>query len=185
MFPKTDGEAGKLLAVGPLSRRAEDLMPVLRDHRRRPTAGTTGYREVELGDPGAVEFDGLDVVISEHASCCRVRRELREARERAAGALAAAGANVRRESMKSLRRALELFLMVAAGRGRGDDAARSSTAEGADAGRLAVGDSGAAARTRRRRLLLFRRVASAPDARRAHAPLRSPPRSRCAARSRA
>ena len=85
-------------------------MPVL-----RAIAGPDGQdeqvREIELGDPAEVEFAGLDVVISDHASLLPVRRELREARERAAGALAAAGANVRRESMKSLRRALELFLM--------------------------------------------------------------------------
>ena len=110
MFPRTHGEAGRMLAVGPLSRRAEDLMPVLRAISG-PDGRDEQVREVDLGDPAEVEFAGLDVVISEHASLLPVRRELREARERAAGALAGAGANVRRESMKSLRRALELFLM--------------------------------------------------------------------------
>ena len=111
MFPTTEGEAARLLSVGPLARRAEDLMPVL-----RAIAGPDGVDaravEVPLGDPREVELAGLDVVLSEHANFLPIRRELREARERAAGALTAAGARVRRESMKSLRRALELFLEV-------------------------------------------------------------------------
>lgn len=111
MFPKTEGEAGRLLTVGPLTRRAEDLMPLM-----RALAGSDpsdpDARDVELGDPAAVNLEGLDVVISEHANFVPTRRELREARERAAGALAAAGARVRREDMRALRRALELFLEV-------------------------------------------------------------------------
>ena len=130
MFPSADGEAGKMLAVGPLCRRAEDLMPAL-----RIVSGPDGHdeqvREIELGDPGEVEFAGLDVVISDHASLLPVRRELRETREQAAGALAAAGANVRRESMKSLRRALELFLMSLQD-GAGTTTREILEAEGAD-----------------------------------------------------
>ena len=130
MFPNTHGDAARMLAVGPLCRRAEDLMPVL-----RIVAGPDGQdervRDVELGDPKAVEFAELDVVVSEHASLLPVRRELREARERAAGALTAAGASVRRESMKSLRRALELFLVVLQD-GSGTTTAEILEAEGAD-----------------------------------------------------
>ncbi|MEK6276428.1 MAG: amidase [Actinomycetota bacterium] len=111
MFPSTGGEAARLLTMGPLSRRAEDLMPLI-----RIIAGPDGQdqrtRDVELGDPDEVSLDGLDVILSEHASFLPTKRELREARERAAGALAAAGARVRREDMKELRRALELFLVA-------------------------------------------------------------------------
>jgi fatty acid amide hydrolase 2 len=108
-WPLTTGEASRLLALGPLTRRAEDLMPLL-----RLIAGVDGVdagaRSVELGDPDEVSISGLDVVISESAWFVPVRREIREARERVAGALAAAGASVRRESMRSMRRALELYL---------------------------------------------------------------------------
>jgi fatty acid amide hydrolase 2 len=108
-FPPPDGEVSRLFALGPLARRAEDLMPVL-----RAIAGPDGIdpycREVELGDPAEVRLDGLDVVVSEHASWVPPRRELRQARDRAADALAAAGARVRRESLRSMRRALELYL---------------------------------------------------------------------------
>lgn len=130
MFPSAEGEAAEMLVIGPLCRRAEDLMPVLRmisgpdgrDHR---------VREVELGDPATVDLVGLDVVVSEHSSLLPIRGELRDARERAAGALAAAGARVRRESMKSLRRALELFLFALQD-GAGTTTREILEAEGAD-----------------------------------------------------
>ena len=88
-------------------------------------------RDVDLGDPGDVELDGLNVVISEQAALLPIRRELREARERAAGALAAAGANVRREPMTGLRRALELFF-AALQDGAGTTTREILEAEGAD-----------------------------------------------------
>jgi fatty acid amide hydrolase 2 len=107
-FPVADGEAARMLGVGPIVRCAEDLMPAL-----RVIAGPDGVdpiaRDVDLGDPATVSLQGLDVVISEGAWFIPVSRDLRDARERAADALAAAGARVRRESMKSMRRALELY----------------------------------------------------------------------------
>ncbi len=108
-FPTAEGEVTRLLAAGPLARRAEDLMPVL-----RAIAGPDGIdpycREVELGDPADVRLDGLGVIVSEEASWVPARRELRDARERAADALAAAGARVRHVPLRSMRRALELYL---------------------------------------------------------------------------
>jgi fatty acid amide hydrolase 2 len=110
-FPAAEGEAARMLRAGPIARRAEDLMPVL-----RVLAGPDGLdphaRHVELGDPAAVALDGLDVVVSERAWFVPVARDLRAARERAAEALRAAGAQVRHESLTSLRRALELYLLA-------------------------------------------------------------------------
>jgi fatty acid amide hydrolase 2 len=112
LFPASEGAAMRMNSVGPLARRAEDLMPVL-----KLIAGPDGTdpitREVELGDPAEVEIEGLDVVLGQGTSYLPVRREIREARERAAEALARRGAKVRREPMKSLRRATELFLAAA------------------------------------------------------------------------
>jgi len=108
-FPPAEGDLTRMLAVGPIARRAEDLMPML-----RAIAGPDGVdpdtRDVELGDPAAVELRGLSVIVSEGASVLPVKRELLNARERAAGALAAAGAVVRTESMRSIRRAMEYYL---------------------------------------------------------------------------
>ena len=107
-YPNTRGEAGRFLATGPLARRAEDLMPAL-----RILAGPDGEDELALadpalGDPGEVSLEGLPVLVTEDAY--PVSRDLREARERAAGALAAAGARVSRVSMKTARRTIELYL---------------------------------------------------------------------------
>ena len=108
-WPPAEGDFTRMLAVGPIVRRAEDLMPVL-----ETIAGPDGVdpltRDVELGDPAEVELDGLPVIISEQASVLPVARELLDARERAAGALAAAGCSIRHESMRSVRRAMEYYL---------------------------------------------------------------------------
>jgi fatty acid amide hydrolase 2 len=129
-FPISDGAALRMSVVGPLARRAADLMPVL-----RLIAGPDGVDEivgdVELGDPGEVEIEGLAVVISEGATYIPVSRELREARERAAGALAGAGARLRRENMRSVRRAAELFL-AAVQEGAGLSLAELIVAEGGE-----------------------------------------------------
>jgi fatty acid amide hydrolase 2 len=131
-FPSSDGEAMGMSVLGPLARRAEDLFEVMRliagpDGEDRFVTG-----EVELGDPDEVEIEGLDVVISEGASYLPISRELREARERAAGALAATGAKLRRENMRSVRRAVELFL-AAAQEGAGISLAELIVSEGSDA----------------------------------------------------
>jgi Asp-tRNA(Asn)/Glu-tRNA(Gln) amidotransferase A subunit family amidase len=108
-FPHPEGEATRMLSLGPLARRAEDLMPVL-----RIIAGPDGIdpytREVELGEPEDVSLDGLPVVLAEETSFVPARRELREARERAAQALADAGARVRHVPLRSMRRAFECYL---------------------------------------------------------------------------
>jgi len=115
MFPVAKGESTRLLGVGPITRRAEDLMPVL-----RTLAGPDGAdplaQEMKLGNPGDVSLDGLRVIVSEHASFRPISRELLRARERAASALAAAGARVERVSMAkiSVRRGVEPYLATLA-----------------------------------------------------------------------
>jgi fatty acid amide hydrolase 2 len=108
-FPSTEGEAAFMLTLGPLARHAEDLMPVT-----RLIAGPDGEDERcvarELGDPGAVEWGSVRVLLADDASLVPARKELREARDAAARALEAAGARCERVSLKQLRRALELYL---------------------------------------------------------------------------
>ena len=111
-FPASEGAAMRMVVLGPLARRAEDLMPLL-----RLMAGPDGTdplaRDVELGEPDDVSIDGMRVVLGTGTSFLPVKRELREARERAAAALARRGAEVVREPLHSLRRAAELFLAAA------------------------------------------------------------------------
>jgi fatty acid amide hydrolase 2 len=117
-FPGSHSDAtSEMLAAGPLARRAEDLMPFVRAVAGRDD-GDPISRDVELGDPASVSLEGLDVVLSEGATLLPLRGELRDARERAAGALAAAGANVRRERLTGMRRAVEYYL---AALGDGDE----------------------------------------------------------------
>jgi fatty acid amide hydrolase 2 len=112
-WPTTSGESGRLLTLGPLARRAEDLMPFL-DVVAGPDGEDPLAAEIPLGDPADVALDGLDVLVSDDADFRPVKGELRDARERAAGALVHAGANVRTVSLKPMRRAFELYLAALA-----------------------------------------------------------------------
>jgi fatty acid amide hydrolase 2 len=109
-YPEADGSAAeRLLATGPMTRRAEDLMPLLRIVAG-PDPRDVYAREMPLGDPAAVAIDGLDVLIGEETSIVPVARELRDARDEAAAALQSAGARVRRVPIRSMRRAYALYV---------------------------------------------------------------------------
>jgi len=108
-FPPTRGEAARLLASGPIARRAEDLI-VLLEIMSGPDGQDPLARDVELGDPNAVSLEGLRVCTVESSSLLPMSRELRDARERAVGALAAGGAVIQRIELRSWRRALLPFL---------------------------------------------------------------------------
>jgi fatty acid amide hydrolase 2 len=105
LFPVLQGETKRMVGFGPLARRAEDLMAVL-----RVIAGPDGadplVERVELSDPASVELAGLRVLISEHAFVARISRELLEARERAAQTLEQAGARIEHVAMPQMRRTL-------------------------------------------------------------------------------
>lgn len=107
--PSGEGASSEMLAAGPLTRRAEDLLPFLRAVAGADP-GDPISRDGEVRDPAGVSLESLDVVLSDGASLLPVRGELRDARERAAGALAAAGANIRRERLTGMRRAVEYYL---------------------------------------------------------------------------
>lgn len=102
--PEPEGEMPRaMLQTGPLARRAEDLMPLLRVMARPEQRG-------RLGDPAAVSLQGLLATVVENASLRPLSGELRDAREQALGALAAAGASVRRVQLRSWRRAALPYL---------------------------------------------------------------------------
>jgi fatty acid amide hydrolase 2 len=111
LYPEAVGESVHLAVCGPLARRGEDLMPLL-----RVMAGPDGADPIceppSLGDPADVALAGLRVVVSEGATLAPTSAELVAARERAAGALAAAGARIESVRMRDLRRALEIYLAV-------------------------------------------------------------------------
>jgi fatty acid amide hydrolase 2 len=100
MWPPADGDSERMLGVGPLTRRAEDLMPLL----EILSAGAA------VGDPAMVSLEGLPVTVLEGTSRRPLDRELRDARERAVGALAAVGARLRTVTLPTWRRALLPYL---------------------------------------------------------------------------
>ena len=102
-------EKDPFLTIGPLARRAEDLMPLL-----GIIAGADQHEscvgQAQLGAPADVSVDDLRVVVSDESELLPVSRELYLAQERAADALAVAGARVEHRSMHSMRRAFWLYL---------------------------------------------------------------------------
>ncbi len=132
LWPPTSGESGRMLGTGPLARRAEDLMPLL-----RVIAGPDGEdpiaHAVQLGDPAGVSLSQLEVVTIDDGSVRSIDDALRDAREQAVGALRAAGATVRRVRLNGLRRAMPAFL-AALEAGSGDGAAHATLRLLEDAG---------------------------------------------------
>jgi len=124
LWPPTSGESGRMLGTGVLARRAEDLMPLI-----ELIAGPDGIDPITqptaLGDPASVSLEGLSVVTVEDASVRPIATELRDARERAVGALLAAGASVRRVQLRSWRRAAPAFLAMLEA-GSGNDSAHAT-----------------------------------------------------------
>jgi fatty acid amide hydrolase 2 len=111
LWPPSTGTSGRLLGTGPLARRAEDLMAVLRiiagPDGRDPLAVT-----MPLEDPAGVSLDGLPVVVVEGTSRAPLDRDMRDARERAVGALLARGAVARRIALPAWRRAVMPYLVT-------------------------------------------------------------------------
>jgi fatty acid amide hydrolase 2 len=103
-YPGTPGPAGRMLGVGPLTRHAEDLIALLSILAGSGGAGH-GAPDGNPGDPAGVSLQGLRVVILQESSLLPISRELHDARERAAGALAAAGAQLHRVALRSWRHA--------------------------------------------------------------------------------
>ena len=95
--PIATGYGLRYLTTGPLCRRAEDLMPLLRV-LAGPDGRDTGVREVVLGREDEVDLDGLAVTVIEgidsplHSS---VSPEMAGARERVVGYLESSGARAK------------------------------------------------------------------------------------------
>ena len=102
------GEAARIVATGPMARRAEDLWPLL-----QLLAGPDGLDEgataMALGDPASVQLDRLTVVDVEDNGRNPVHPELKAAQARAVDVLARAGARIRRLRFAPLRRSFEIW----------------------------------------------------------------------------
>ncbi|HVU04935.1 MAG TPA: amidase [Polyangiaceae bacterium] len=99
--PKAENEAKRFLTTGPLARRAEDLMPLV-----RVLAGPDGIdpvcEAVTLGAPESVSFAGRTLVSVEDNGRLPVSDELRAAHEQAVRALERRGMRVRTARPRAL-----------------------------------------------------------------------------------
>ncbi len=107
-YPMSRGAATRILATGPICRRAEDLWPLLRI-LAGPDGVDGGARAVALGDPAAVPLHGLDVLDVADNGWNPVHPELVEAQARVAAALARAGARLRRRRIPALKRSFDIW----------------------------------------------------------------------------
>lgn len=115
-FPIAENEALRYLTTGPLARRAEDLMPLLRV-LAGPDGVDTGCEPMDLGDPDSVDLSGLRVLQMPGDGRTRVHRHLRDAQERAAQHLERLGATVVREPLRELRHGVEIWSAMLDGAG--------------------------------------------------------------------
>ena len=109
-YPRYTGRIQRFNTTGPLARRAEDLMPLL-----RILAGPDGVDDqcaaMELGDPAALDLAALRVIVIEgNARFSPVEDELRIGQQNAAYALAARGARVEMRVLPRLRDAMEIYV---------------------------------------------------------------------------
>lgn len=91
--------------IGPLARRAGDLMPLL-----RILAGPDAAAKIP--DPESVDLAGLPVIIADRSTYVRpLTPEMFAARARAAHVLSEAGADIRHVDLTGLRRAAQFYLV--------------------------------------------------------------------------
>lgn len=107
-YPCAKNEAARIVATGPLARRAEDLWPLLK-LLAGPDGLDEGATEMTLGDPEGVRIDRLTVLDVEDNGINPVHPELRAAQQRVVDVLARGGARVRRLRFPSLRRSFEIW----------------------------------------------------------------------------
>jgi fatty acid amide hydrolase 2 len=108
-YPTYDGRLQRFNTTGPLARRAEDLMPLLRI-LAGPDGEDLGCIPVELGDPAGVKLDSIRVIVVAGDARRSIDAELRMAQQNAAYALARRGARVEIQDPSRLRRAAEIYL---------------------------------------------------------------------------
>lgn len=102
------GPAERYLTTGPLVRYATDLWPLIRI-LAGPDGQDGGAREFSLGDPAAVDLSRLRVLNVPDNGRTRVHPELVAAQQRAAEALAAAGARVESANFGALQYSFEIW----------------------------------------------------------------------------
>lgn len=107
-YPIAENQALRYLTTGPITRRAEDLMPLL-----EILAGPDGIDgqclPFDLGKVSDVDIAGLPVLDIRGNGATRVSKDLRSAQRKCAEVLASKGANVRTARIDGLERSFEIW----------------------------------------------------------------------------
>lgn len=107
-FPGGEGEVNAYLTVGPLCRKAEDLMPLL-----RVIAGPDGLdpvaRPMALGEPSEVNISKVRAVVLERHGRTRLSADVSETVRRAGDTLAARGATLESWDSDKLRHSFDMW----------------------------------------------------------------------------
>lgn len=107
-FPMSEGASLRYLTTGPLCRRAEDLMPLLRI-LAGPDGLDPGTVAMPLGNPDDVSMEGLEVLSVEGNGVFAPAEPLLEAQRRVAKHLERRGARVRVARIEDLRHSLDIW----------------------------------------------------------------------------
>lgn len=106
--PIAAGAGLRYLTTGPIVRRAEDLMPLLRV-LAGPDGLDAGCRHFDLGDPAAVDLSGRTLLDVPDNGALRVSPELRRAQEDAVHVLRDRGMRVRTVTFKGLEKQFDVW----------------------------------------------------------------------------
>lgn len=106
--PLAENEALRYLCTGPIARRAEDLMPLVRAMAGAHPDDTVA-RDMTLPDPAGVNLAGLTVLTVVDNGVVSVQPDMQAAQRRAADHFAALGATVKTVKIEALRKSFDIW----------------------------------------------------------------------------
>lgn len=107
-FPLPKNEALRYLTTGPLARKAEDLMPLIKV-LAGPDNIDSGCKEFTPGNPLDVKISDLTVIDVEDNGWIEVNPELKSAQRKVAEYLSSLGAKVIKTKIKGFKRSLDIW----------------------------------------------------------------------------
>jgi fatty acid amide hydrolase 2 len=107
-YPLVANRTMRILATGPMARRAEDLMPLLKI-LAGPDGADAACEAMPIGDPDAVSLEGRVVLNVPDNGALDVSADLRDAQSRVVSALEARGMRVRQGAFPELKRQFEIW----------------------------------------------------------------------------
>lgn len=108
-YPDASGEIRRYLCSGPMCRRAEDLMPLLRLLAGPDAAYPECASPEQLGDPATVSFEGRALVSIEDNGVIPISPELLAAQRRVAQHLQGLGMRLRMVQLPALRKQFDIW----------------------------------------------------------------------------